>query len=111
MAEFSYELKVPKERVAVLIGASGKTKNELEELTNSSIDIDSKEGDVTVSGEDSLAIYTLRDVIKAIGRGFNPEIAKRLLKQDYCLEIIGLKEYAKNPSQIPRLKGRVIYER
>ncbi|MBT7332607.1 RNA-processing protein, partial [Candidatus Woesearchaeota archaeon] len=32
-AEFSYELKVPEERVAVLIGTDGTTKKQIEEQT------------------------------------------------------------------------------
>jgi ribosomal RNA assembly protein len=55
--------------------------------------VDSAEGDIFISGEDALGLYTAREVIKAIGRGFNPDIAKLLLKQDYVLEIIHMTEY------------------
>ena len=33
MPEFSYELKIPRDRIAVLIGPKGKMKRELEEQT------------------------------------------------------------------------------
>jgi ribosomal RNA assembly protein len=105
---FSFDIKIPKERVAVLIGKSGETKKELEELTDCKMDIDSKEGDVRISGEDSLKMYAVREVIKAIGRGFNPEIARLLLKQDYALEIVNLLDYVKNKDHFERVKGRVI---
>lgn len=105
--EYSYELKIPKERIAVLIGKDGGVKQELEELTSTKLDIDSKEGDVVIQGEDSIKMYALKEVIKAIGRGFNPEIARLLLKQDYVLEIIPLLDYLKK-SHLERVKGRVI---
>jgi len=65
MAEYSYELKVPKNRVAVIIGKAGSVKKEIEENTNTKLDIDSKEGDIFVSGEDALGLYTAREMIKA----------------------------------------------
>ena len=109
MVEYSYELKVPKNRVAVIIGKEGSMKKDIEESTKTKLNIDSKEGDVFVSGEDALGLYTAREIIKSIGRGFNPEIAKLLLKQDYTLEIIDLSEFVgKSKDIIVRLKGRVI---
>ena len=106
--EFSYELKIPKDRIAVLIGPKGKMKKELEEQTKTSIKVDSKEGDVFLQGKDSLALFALREVVKAIGRGFNPEIAQLLMKQDYVLEIVDITEYNRNKSHLQRLRGRVI---
>ncbi len=108
MDEYSYELKIPKERVAVLIGKDGEVKKELESLTQITINIDSKEGDVQLVGTDSVHLYLLKDVIRAIARGFNPEIAKRLLKPDFVLEVLNLSDYVKSKEQMPRLKGRVI---
>lgn len=108
MEEFSYELKIPKERIAVLIGKDGAIKNELESQTGAKIHVDSKEGDVKLTSEDSVKLYLLKDIVKAVGRGFNPEIAMQLLKQDYVLELLPLSDYVKNPNQMLRLKGRVI---
>ena len=109
MVEYSYELKVPKNRVAVIIGKEGSVKKDLEESTKTKLTIDSREGDVFVSGEDALGLYTAREIIKAIGRGFNPEIAKLLLKQDYVFEVVDLREFVgKSKEAMLRLKGRVI---
>ena len=108
MTEYSYELKVPKNRVAVIIGKGGSIKKDIEESTNTKLDIDSKEGDVFVSGEDALGLYTAREIIKAIGRGFNPDVAKLLLKQDYVFEVVDVSEFVKSKDAIVRLKGRVI---
>ena len=107
--EYKYELKVPKERIAVLIGRKGKIKNRIEEETKTKINVDSKEGDIFIKGSDALNLFTAREVISAIGRGFNPEIAELLLKADYGLEIIDITEFTgKNKSTMLRLKGRVI---
>ena len=107
--EYSYELKVPKNRVAVVIGKEGNVKKDIEESTKTKLQIDSKEGDVFVSGEDALGLYTAREIIKAIGRGFNPELAKLLLKPDYIFEVVDLSEFVgKSKEAMMRLKGRVI---
>lgn len=109
MTEFRYELKIPKERIAILIGKKGKIKKEIEEETKTKIDVDSKEGDVFIIGDDGLDLYNAKEVIVAIGRGFNPEIAKLLLKPDYCFESINIKDFAgKSKDVMTRLKGRVI---
>jgi len=106
--EYSYELKIPKERVAVLIGKQGEVKKQIEELTGTNINIDSREGDCVVSGSDAISLFSVREVIKAISRGFNPDIAKLLLKQDYALEIVSIGEQGKNKTHLKRLKGRII---
>ncbi len=108
MVEYSYELKVPRNRVAVIIGKNGSVKKDIEEATKTKLSIDSKEGDVFVSGEDALGLYTAREIIKAIGRGFNPDIAKLLLKPDYIFEVVDLSEFVKSKEAMLRLKGRVI---
>ena len=109
MEEYVYELKIPQDRVAVLIGKEGSVKKDLEEATKTKIKIDSQEGDVFISGDDALGLYSAREVIKAIGRGFNPDVALLLLKPDYCFEVIDIKDYAgKSKDTIIRLKGRVI---
>jgi len=106
--DISYELKIPEERVAVLIGANGDIKKEIESETKCHLDI-SKEGDVIVTGDDGLMLFTTKEIVRAIARGFNPKLALLLLKPDYLLEIIDMKEIAgKNKSTMERLKGRVI---
>lgn len=108
LPEFSYELKIPRERIAVLIGPKGAVKRELEEQTRSRINVDSKEGDVRLTGKDSLALFSLKEVVAAIGRGFNPEFAQLLFKQDYVLEVVNIMEYNRHKSHLERLRGRVI---
>ena len=104
-----YELKIPKERIAILIGKKGETKKKLEELTKSKIDIDSKEGEVIIKGEDSLTTYQTKSVIEAIGKGFNPNISLSLLNEDICFEIIPIQNFAgKSKNNLIRIKSRII---
>ena len=108
--QFEYDIKVPKERVAVIIGEKGEKKRELEEALGVKLQIDSEEGDVLLTGKDAVALFTAREVVKAIARGFNPDIAKQLLKTDYLLEVVNIGDYAGGKNQMIRLKGRVIGE-
>ena len=109
MEEYTYEIKIPRERVAVLIGRKGEMKKGLEHATKSKIMVDSKEGDVEIKGKDGLSIMSAKDIVMAIGRGFNPEIAMLLLKPDYGFELISIADYAgKSKNKLERLKGRVI---
>ncbi len=62
-------------------------------ISKSKIDINSEEGDIVISGKDPIMLFELREVISAIGRGFNPEVAKLLFKKDYVLEIINIKDF------------------
>ncbi len=81
--EYSYELKIPKERIAVLIGTKGETKKQLEQATNTRLEIDSENGDVIMYGKDAILLYTTKEIITAISRGFNPQTAMLLLKQEH----------------------------
>ncbi len=106
--EFSYELKIPQERVAVLIGKDGTTKKEIEDLTHSQLDI-SAEGDVIIKGNDGLEMFMVKEIIRAVARGFNPKVAMLLHHTDYALEMIDMKDIAgKSKNTMERLKGRVI---
>lgn len=106
--EYTYTIRVPKERVAVLIGKKGEVKHQIEGEGDVILEVDSKEGEVTVSGTDAIKLYTAREIIKAIARGFNPEIALLLLKSDYLFELIDLREFASTKNHLVRLKGRII---
>ena len=106
---FQNEVKIPKSRIAVLIGTEGKTKKSLEKSTKSSINIDSESGIVTIQGEDSLHLLKVEKIIQAIGRGFNPEIALSLLDDENQLEIIPLNEFSgKSKKKETRIKSRII---
>ncbi len=106
--KMNFELKIPKDRIPILIGKKGSIKKAIEQKTKTKLEIDSNEGDVIVSGEDSLQVYLASNIIKAISRGFNPEIAFNLLDEDYHFELIELSEFEATKNKKRRLKGRII---
>ena len=107
--EFIQEIKIPKERVAILIGKKGFIKKSLQSNLNVKLLIDSLTGLVTISGEDNLKVYEAKNVIQAIARGFNPDIAVTLLDEDNIFESIDISEYSNNSrNKLLRLKSRAI---
>jgi len=106
---FKYEIKIPKDRVAVLIGKKGAVKKRIQKVMGIHLIVDSREGDVLVEGEDSFAAYSTSMIIRAIGRGFNPDIALMLANESYGLEVIDITEFTgKSKKKMIRLKARVI---
>lgn len=114
MARTSTFLKIPKERVGVLIGPAGKTKEKIEKLLSIELQIDSETGDVTLmlaeKTEDPSLLFKAKDVVTAIGRGFSPEHALRLISdEEAILDIIDLRTvFGRSESDIRRIKGRII---
>lgn len=103
------ELKIPKERIAIMIGQKGAIKRELEKKTCTKLFIDAKENLVTIRAEHSIDLYKAEPVIRSIGYGFNPRVAERLLDEECCLETIEIKEFAgKSRDKFVRLKSRCI---
>lgn len=105
----SNELRITKDRISVVIGKQGSTKRQIESKTKTKLNIDSKEGNVTISGEDSLNVYNTVNIITGISRGFNPRIALLLLKENFVLEIIDIRDFSgKSKLKQIRIKSRVI---
>jgi len=104
---------IPLERMGVLIGRDGSTKTSIEEAFKAQLLIQSQSGVVEVvpreGSDDPTTILRARDVVLAIGRGFSPERAMKLIDDDIVLDIIDLREtFGKNERDIARLKGRII---
>ncbi len=108
---FEQTVKVPNERIGVIIGHEGATKKSLEEDLGVQLVIDSREGTVNVKALsiDEADPLTAVRVIEAIGRGFSPQRAARLLQEGVALEVIDLREYSgKSTNSLDRIRGRVI---
>ncbi|MDK2372027.1 MAG: KH domain-containing protein [Candidatus Korarchaeota archaeon] len=109
-------VRIPKDRIGVLIGKRGSTKAMIEELTGAEIIVDSGTGEVLIRfpdiPEDPLMPMKLESVIRAIGRGFNPEIALKLLQDDYVLEVIDIRRFVgARKNALKRMRGRLIGEK
>jgi ribosomal RNA assembly protein len=106
-------IRIPADRVGTLIGKNGETKKTLQSLSGIKLDIDTDEGEVLIHDdvelEDPLMALKLMEVVRATGRGFNPDVAMRLFDDDEYLEIIDVKEaIGDRSSQVPRVRGRLI---
>ncbi|HIF05303.1 MAG TPA: RNA-processing protein [Candidatus Poseidoniales archaeon] len=104
--------RIPQDRIAVLIGSKGVTRKALEKATGAKLQIESKSGDVSVIWAeefDPIVRMKLPDVIKAIGRGMNPERAIQLLEDDHHLVMFDMREYVgKGANQQRRIRSRLI---
>ncbi len=85
--------RIPEDRVGVLIGPGGRTKRDIQDGTGAALAIDAGEGEVEIRAPDSEPMRGLkaRDIVLAIGRGFSPERAFRLLKENTYLVVIDIK--------------------
>jgi ribosomal RNA assembly protein len=103
-------IKVPQDRIGVIIGVEGKIKETLEKKSGATIDVDSESGSVALESEgDAFKALRASEVIKAIARGFSPEKALKLLdNEDLVLDMMDLSKISDSPSDLTRLKGRII---
>lgn len=113
--KFEKTVRIPSERIAVLIGRDGQTKSTIQEACSVKISVDGKTGEVLITydgGPDVVLPFKAAEIVSAIGRGFSPDNALKLIDGENTLHVIDLREFAgKSPSQIGRIKGRIIGER
>jgi len=113
MAGLDTFVRIPKERVGILIGPEGKVKQYIEEKLQVKLDVDS-EGSITLTlsekATDPSLLLKAKDVVTAIGRGFSPEVAFRLIRnEDEIFDMIDLRViFGRSESDIKRIKGRII---
>lgn len=93
-------VKIPKKRLKLL----EKVKNVLEKK-GGKIEIDDC---VVIESEDPILGLKLKDAVIAFGRGFSIDECLLLLGEEYVLDVINVKDYAKSKKRIKELKGRVI---
>lgn len=114
MARPSAFIRIPKERIGVLVGVEGKVKREIEEKLMVDLQIESDAGGVTITlsekATDPSLLLRAKDVVTAIGRGFSPERAFRLLENpDNIFDLIDLRAiFGRSESDIHRVKSRII---
>ncbi len=96
------EIKIPEQRKGVLIGEKGLVKTEIGKKTNTVISIDDG---IEIEGE-ALDVLKAKEIIKAIGRGFSPEKAFKLLDDEFRLIIINLEQ--ETDKRMRRMFSRII---
>jgi len=97
-------IRIPKARVKVLREVIDEIESKL------SVKIEIRPDEILVGGE-SLDVWIALKIIKAIGRGFDPSVALKLLKEDYDLVVIDIMRFANTKNALIRLRGRVIGEK
>ncbi|MBQ71049.1 MAG: RNA-processing protein [Euryarchaeota archaeon] len=107
--------RVPKDRIAVIIGAKGATAKSIHRAAGcKEFNIDSDSGDIEVLwGEvgsyDPVKAMKLPDVVKAIGRGMAPNAAVKLLEDNHFFELVDLRDFVgKRSNQQRRIRARII---
>jgi ribosomal RNA assembly protein len=105
-------VKIPQDRIGVLIGEGGETMREIEERAEVRLDIDSETGAVRVEQTgDPVTALKGPDVVKAVGRGFAPEEAMRLLDGEMMMfDVVDIDAASRNKNDLKRQKGRLIGE-
>jgi len=106
--------KIPKDRIGAVIGPEGQVKETIEKKLGVELIIDSETGDITITlgteAQDPSLLFRAKEVVTAIGRGFSPDRAFRLIHdEDAVLEVIDLREmFGRSLSDLQRIKGRII---
>jgi len=114
MSKPSAFVRIPRERVGVLVGVDGKVKRQIEEKLDVKLEVESDAGGVTAvlndEATDPSLLFKAKDVITAIGRGFAPEYALRLIREeDAIFDLVDLRDtFGRSESDIKRVKGRII---
>jgi ribosomal RNA assembly protein len=107
-------IKIPGDRIGALVGPDGSVKAVIERKLSVDLQVDSQNGTVQITlpaaTEDPTVLFRAKEVVTAIGRGFAPNHAFRLLDDDEIVfEVIDLREtVGRSQSDLKRLKGRVI---
>jgi ribosomal RNA assembly protein len=100
--------------VGVLIGPDGGVKRHIEDKLKVKLEVESEAGGVTVllneAVDDPSLLLRAKDVVTAIGRGFSPEVAFRLVRdEDAIFDFVDLRLiFGRSESDISRVKGRII---
>src|SRR5207244_8779574 len=89
--------RIPAERLGVLIGPDGVTKQRLQQSTGTRIAVDSVSGEVTIDetgASDPVLALKARDIVKAMARGVSEDRAFRRLDEDAGREVPAIRDFA-----------------
>jgi ribosomal RNA assembly protein len=107
--------KLPLDRIGVLLGREGSVRKEIEEKTKTLLTVDTQTGSVIIEpaspSTTALELIKAQNIVRAIGYGFSPERAFRLLEDDQVLEVVDVRQYVGDkPNHVKRVLGRIIGE-
>jgi len=97
-------IKIPESRIAILIGRRGSIKLRIQRELDVRLTISSE---IIIEGDDALNVMAAENIVKAIGRGFAPHKAFKLIDENIALYVLPL---PKDEKALKRAKSRVIGE-
>ncbi|GAA0264910.1 KH domain-containing protein [Halobacterium noricense] len=105
-------VKIPQDRIGALIGEGGETLRRIEQAAEVRLDVDSEDGSVAIERTgDPVRGMQAPEIVRAIGRGFDPDAALSLLDDDMRMfETVDIERAARNDNDLRRKKGRLIGE-
>ncbi|MCS7094630.1 MAG: KH domain-containing protein [Thaumarchaeota archaeon] len=111
-----FYVTLPSERVSALLGPNGSVKREIEERLGVRLEIDGASGHVEIrlmrapdQGGDPVALFKAKDIVNAIGSGFRPELAMKLISDNTSLTVLDVSEFiGKDFRDLRRVMGRII---
>ena len=106
-------IRIPEERIGVVIGPHGATRKILSERSGLPVTVDSGLNEVSFDdkapGADPLMVLKMRDIVRALGRGFSPEHAMRLFSDDVYFELLDIHDYSgKNKARVRQVTARIV---
>ncbi|WP_309492058.1 KH domain-containing protein [Candidatus Hecatella orcuttiae] len=107
------KVRIPIERVGVLIGPKGTVKERIEKACNVDLIVNGETGEVEISCKDTSgdpsSILKAQSIVSAIGRGFSPKKSFRLMDEEVMLDILNLRDIiGRSKADMARIKGRLI---
>lgn len=106
-------LRIPEERIAVLIGEKGITKKAIEQRSGARLDLDTDDASVAITApetDDPWGALKAHDVVLAIGRGFSPQRAFRLFTGETYITVLDMKDVSgkRTKDAMHRIRARLI---
>src|SRR2546428_10907090 len=95
--------RISAERIGVLIGPEGTTKERLQKATGTRTSVDSTTGDVTIDeaqAQDPVLALKAKDVVQAMARRFSEDRAFRLLDEDASFEVRAVKDLSHSKNRV-----------
>jgi ribosomal RNA assembly protein len=114
MSNLDAFIRIPRERVGILVGPEGKTKTYIETRMKVLLEVDSEDGGITIKltkeQDDPSMLLRAKDLVTSIGRGFAPEVAFRLIRnEDDVFDLVDLRVvFGRSEADIKRIKSRII---
>lgn len=108
---YEKRIRIPADRVGALIGRAGKAKASIESACSVRLHIRT-DGEVSISASGDagkVLPFKAAEIVTAVGRGFSPEAALRLVRGENTLHVMDLRQFgARTGAQLARIRARLI---